>query len=191
MLLKKIFHNHSEAKENRAPGGATGCWMVQWMTWFHSEVTRLAKPSLGNLPSTMLNMEAPWSCAIHGAVIFITVTSKWVRWRFNSPASRLFIQPKTTDQRKHQSSASLAFVMEIHRWMVNFPHKGPVTRKMFPLDDVIIAHRSNPPGKAALRKTPVHNARYTKLRGVVQYLMLLYFYIWKNGDPFQYELFPS
>ena len=40
-------------------------------------------------------------------------------------------------QRKHQSSASLAFVRGIHRWPVNFPHKGPVTRKMFPFDDVI------------------------------------------------------
>ena len=36
------------------------------------------------------------------------------------------------DQRKHQSSASLAFVRGIHRWSVNSPHKGPVTRKMFP-----------------------------------------------------------
>ena len=42
------------------------------------------------------------------------------------------------DQRKHQSSASLAFVRGIHRWPVNSPHKGPVTRKMFPFDDVIV-----------------------------------------------------
>ena len=41
-------------------------------------------------------------------------------------------------QRKHQSSASLAFVRGIHRSSVNFPHKGPVTRKMFPFDDVIM-----------------------------------------------------
>ena len=41
------------------------------------------------------------------------------------------------DQRKHQSSASLAFVRGIHRWPVNSPHKGPVTRKMFPFDGVI------------------------------------------------------
>ena len=34
------------------------------------------------------------------------------------------------DQRKHQSSASLAFVRGIHR--------GPVTQKMFPFDDVIM-----------------------------------------------------
>ena len=32
------------------------------------------------------------------------------------------------DQRKHQSSASLAFVGGIHWWPVNSPHKGPVTR---------------------------------------------------------------
>ena len=42
------------------------------------------------------------------------------------------------DQRKHQSSASLAYVSGIHRWPVNSPHKGPVTRKMHPLDDVIM-----------------------------------------------------
>ena len=42
------------------------------------------------------------------------------------------------DQRKHQISASLAFVRGIHRGPVNYPHKGPVTRKMFPFDDVIM-----------------------------------------------------
>ena len=42
------------------------------------------------------------------------------------------------DQRKHQSSPSLVFVRGIHRWPVNSPHKGPVTRKMFPFDDVIM-----------------------------------------------------
>ena len=42
------------------------------------------------------------------------------------------------DQRKHQSSASLAFVWGIHRRPVNSPHKWPVTRNMFPFDDVIM-----------------------------------------------------
>ena len=42
------------------------------------------------------------------------------------------------DQRKHQSSASLAFVRGIHRGPVNSLHKWPVTRKMFPFDDVIM-----------------------------------------------------
>ena len=42
------------------------------------------------------------------------------------------------DQKKHQSSASLAFVWGIHRSPVNSPHKGPVTRKMLLFDDVIM-----------------------------------------------------
>ena len=42
------------------------------------------------------------------------------------------------DKRKHQSSASLAFVWGIHRGPVNSPQKWPVTRKMFPFDDVIM-----------------------------------------------------
>ena len=48
----------------------------------------------------------------------------------------------SADQRKHQSSASLASVRGIHQWPVNSPHKGPVTRKMFPFDDVIVVCRS-------------------------------------------------
>ena len=40
---------------------------------------------------------------------------------------------------KHQSSAPLAFVRGIHRWPVDSLHKEPVTRQMFPFDDVIMA----------------------------------------------------
>ena len=47
-----------------------------------------------------------------------------------------------TDQRKRQSSASLAFVRGLHRGPVNSPHKWPVTRKMFPFDDVIMLFKS-------------------------------------------------
>ena len=42
------------------------------------------------------------------------------------------------DQRKQQSSASLAFLRGIHRGPANSSHKWPVTRKMFPFDDVIM-----------------------------------------------------
>ena len=42
------------------------------------------------------------------------------------------------DKKNHQSSASLAFVRGVHRRPVNSPHKWPVTRKMFPIDDVIM-----------------------------------------------------
>ena len=52
-----------------------------------------------------------------------------------------------TDQRKHQSSASLASVRGIHRWPVNSLHKGPVTWKMFPFDDVACSLYSEYPLK--------------------------------------------
>ena len=42
------------------------------------------------------------------------------------------------NQRKYQSFALLALVRGIYRWPVNSPHKGPVTRKMFPFDNVIM-----------------------------------------------------
>ena len=42
------------------------------------------------------------------------------------------------DQRKHQSSVSLAFVRGIHRGPENSLHKGPVMWKMFSFDDIII-----------------------------------------------------
>ena len=70
-----------------------------------------------------------------------------VVWHYNdvkmwSMASQITIVYSTVysgaDQRKHQSTASLAFVREIHRRPVNSPHKGPVTRKMFPFDYVIM-----------------------------------------------------
>ena len=50
------------------------------------------------------------------------------------------------DQRKYQSSASLAFVRGIHRWPVNSPRKRPVTQKMFQFDDVIMLKFTWMPG---------------------------------------------
>ena len=62
------------------------------------------------------------------------------------------------DQRKHQSSASLAFVWGIHRGLENSPHKGPVTRKMFPFDDVIMVSNS----KRSLRNCSVYSTAPAK-----------------------------
>ena len=61
-------------------------------------------------------------------------------------------------QRKHQSSASLAFVRRIHRWPVNSPHKWPETRKIFPFDDVIMTQIlpcSVPSTSVTIRNVPV------------------------------------
>ena len=72
------------------------------------------------------------------------------------------------DQRHHQSSASLAFVWGIHRGPVNSPHKWPVTRKMFPFDDVIMEHtasrspRTFGPIYAAFVHTPFFSSSWSQ-----------------------------
>ena len=89
----------------------------------------------------------------HSWCLFIaywTPSSATLQWRHNerdgrlkSPAWQLFTQQfiEGADKKKqiknHQRSASLTFVRGIHRWAVNSLHNGPVTRNMFPFDDVI------------------------------------------------------
>ena len=76
-------------------------------------------------------------CAHYGDVIMGTIASQ---------ITSLTIVYSTiysdANQRKHQSSASLAFVRGIHRSAGNSPgtspHKWPVTRKMFPFEYVIM-----------------------------------------------------
>ena len=58
--------------------------------------------------------------------------------QITSPAIVYSTVNSGADKRKQQRSASLFFVRGIYRWPVNSPHKGPVARKMFPYDDVII-----------------------------------------------------
>ena len=41
-------------------------------------------------------------------------------------------------QAKRESSVSMAFLRGIHRWQVDCPRKGPVTRTIFSFDDVIM-----------------------------------------------------
>ena len=74
-----------------------------------------------------------WRHQIETFSAFITMTSQWA-----SLTIVYSIVYSDADQRKHQSSASLGFVRGIHREPVNSPHKGPVTRKMLPFDDVIM-----------------------------------------------------
>ena len=41
-------------------------------------------------------------------------------------------------KKTHQNSASLTFVKGIQQSPVDSPHKGPVTQKLFPFDDIIM-----------------------------------------------------
>ena len=77
----------------------------------------------------------------HGKIHYDDVTMSGMASQITSLAIVYSTVYPGADQRKHQSPASLAFVREIHRGPVNSPHKWPVTRKMFPFDDVIMIHR--------------------------------------------------
>ena len=68
---------------------------------------------------------------------YIDVITTTVASQITSLTSVYSIVYSGADQRKHQSSASLAFMRGIHRGPVNSPHKGPVKHKMFPFHDVI------------------------------------------------------
>ena len=59
------------------------------------------------------------------------------------------------DQRKHHSSASLAFVRGIHRGAVNSSHKWPVTRKVFPFDDVTMFFQASITSMIEMKLYPV------------------------------------
>ena len=97
-------------------------------------------------------------------------------WHLKSPAFRLFTQLFVNVQIKESikalhDAASLAFVRGIHRWPMNSPHKGPVTWKMFPFDDVIM-HEMNvwntPPSWSPIELTTAILIRSS----------LSWFYIW-------------
>ena len=112
----------------------------------------------GNLTIAPVPAKQPWWIWINTSCEFImndciTTTKQSttkpcacflaLRWRHNGCDSVSNDQPREcllrrAHQRKYQSSASLAFVRGIHRRPVNSPHKWPVTRKMFPFDDVIM-----------------------------------------------------
>ena len=90
-------------------------------------------------------------------------------------------------QRKHQSSASLAFVWGIHRGPVNSPHKWPGTRKMFPFDDVIMDYTFklllHLPGANGYVNFTDHvyflfEERFDTLKQIVVYLFMYITYSW-------------
>ena len=84
------------------------------------------------------NMTSPFQWA------FLTEISPWPRRYSNRvnpvlPSTAWNVACHYSDViAPRHSSASLTFVRGIHQWPVNSPHKGPVTRKIFPFDDVIM-----------------------------------------------------
>ena len=88
-----------------------------------------------------------------------------------SQITSLAIVYSDADQRKQQSSASLAFVWGIQRWPVNSPHKWPETWKMFPFDDVIMSFWTRVSGRLHLpfmQRNQCRNTRHMKNRCFVR-----------------------
>ena len=94
----------------------------------------------------------------HDKIHYRDVIMKTIAFQISSVSIVYLTVSTGADQRKHQSSASLAFVRVIYRGPVNSPHKGPVTRKMFPFDDVIMHslnyHHLSLPMARSLFKSP-------------------------------------
>ena len=109
---------------------------VGWNAWL-----RFAWP-LSNFMQN--NNDSPWWCTTCPCLGLFRSRAIYhsLQWRHNERECTSNHQPHdcllSCLFRKYQSSVSLAFVRGIHPWLVNSPHKGPMTRKMFPFDDVIM-----------------------------------------------------
>ena len=98
-------------------------WLFSTKTeWCYSAVTHLQTPQIRKLYSTL---PCPHHCDVLMGAIASQITSLTIVY------STVHSGPH---QRKHQSSAPLAFVRGIHRRPVNSPRKW----KMFQFDDVIM-----------------------------------------------------
>ena len=70
----------------------------------------------------------------------ITMTSQWARWRLKSAASWLFTKRRS----KKTSKLRVTGLCEGNSQVIcEFPAQGPVTRKIFPFDDVIMVLKSS------------------------------------------------
>ena len=114
-------------------------WVNYWIS--HSYLTGFTASQLQWHPSNMKVIQGTWHIFFlrnqgflngevnnYGDVIMGTIASQIIS--LTVVYSTVY---SGADQRKHQSSAPLAFVWGIHRRPVNSPHKWPVTRKMLRL----------------------------------------------------------
>ena len=101
--------------------------------WFRQRLVSVGQQIVAN---TTHNRKLLWICSLRCQTISIHSNGHYTDVTMTMMASQItsltVVYPAVysdADQRKHQSSASLG--------PVNSPHRGPVTRKMVPFDDVI------------------------------------------------------
>ena len=110
-----------------------------WSQWKLALIARTAETKSCHDANFVIALPPPWVVVMK---IAIAHYSDVIMGGMASQITSLMIVYSAvcldTDQRKHQSSASLAVVKGIHRWPVNSPHRCPVMWKMFPFNDVIM-----------------------------------------------------
>ena len=111
----------------------------------NTRLLTLPKDSVASLRPQIYNDRRNSSCVIVERMIGLIQRHRYSDVMMSAIASQITgvsmicsIVSSGWDQRKRQSSASLAFVRVIHRSPANSHQKGPVTRKMFPFNDVIM-----------------------------------------------------
>ena len=101
------------------------CQVLWWLTW----KSNCCYCHLNMIAHSILLVLRLEKCFYHYSDVIMTTIASQIT-SFTIVYSIVY---SDADQRKHQSSASLAFVWGIHRWPVNSQHKRPVTRKCFHL----------------------------------------------------------
>ena len=91
--------------------------------------------------------------------MYITMTSLWRDGvSYHQPQQCLLNRLFRCISKKTSKLRVTGLCGGIHRWPVNSPHKWPVTRKMFPFDDVIMmCRRNNPNSRTWLDHTDSFN----------------------------------
>ena len=93
-------------------------WLYGWCSGVSAKMNVIQRWNLSRLDKTH-----------NGDVIMSTMASQ---------ITGVSIGCSGVDQRKHKNSASLVFARGIHQSTLDSHHKGPVTRNMFPFDDIIM-----------------------------------------------------
>ena len=109
--------------------------MGQWVNRSSAAPVYIQDP---NLFITLTADVLAYECGIPSADHYNDVIMTVIACQITSLPSVYSTVYSDADQRKHQSSTSLASVWGIHQGPVNSHHKWPVTREMFPFDDVIM-----------------------------------------------------
>ena len=148
--FKKLWSNHTELLHIPRQLCCIGLGKVA--LW--SDIYKWRYNRIWNLIEISATLLLLFTRRVHSAIIVATGPDAWclqhycdvIMGAMASQITSLTVAYSSADlhadQRKHQSSASLAFVRGIQRWPMNSPHQWPVMRKMIPFDDVIMNYVS-------------------------------------------------